>query len=621
MSRTRWARRPAVLPAALVLLAAALALAEGAQAQQAERPPKPAGEAMQWLWPRAGPVPAIVREAPPAGVRGVGSTVVRAGRPGARGGVPVPEVEPNNTAGTATPVVVGDDAFGRIDPAADIDYWSVQLQAGRSVVIEVFASRIGSPLDSYLTLFDTDGTTVLAENDDLAAFVWDSRLVFTPPASGRYYIAIRDYYGDGGPDYVYQLEIREVPGDPTSLFASGLGAAWAAAAAPGNGFYVVDWNGRIVRVDGGQVSTHAANFVNPLGVALDGYGSLLVAHGSSVAAGSRDGRVTRVTAGGQRADIITGLRWVAAVAVGPNGDIWVADAVAGHIYRHTHGGARLDSINIAGSAGQFMELAFSPAGVLHFSDFADGVHRVVNGQVQRVITDFQGTGGIAFDRDGYLYVGSPWSGIQLYDPAYQPVSRPFAKHALEQTGYVLFGRDAGGGMTDRLFGVNLQDGTMREVNRAAVRAPGQRAGVDLLVIVTQSLRSAVMGAAYADTLRAELPGGTWRVAGGALPSGLTLSSAGIIAGVPEASGAFTLTVEVQTAGRIGSQNLTLQVSRPAVAAAAAAEHLMGVTGVLSEDQLRFLDLQGNRNGRFDIGDLRALLRAQPGPTAQHGRRP
>jgi hypothetical protein len=53
----------------------------------------------------------------------------------------------------------------------------------------------------------------------------------------------------------------------------------------------------------------------------------------------------------------------------------------------------------------------------------------------------------------------------------------------------------------------------------------------------------------------------------------------------------------------------LEVARPQLAEAAVVDQLFG-TATLTSDQARFLDLQGNANGRVDVGDVRAWMIAQ-----------
>lgn len=102
-------------------------------------------------------------------------------------------------------------------------------------------------------------------------------------------------------------------------------------------------------------------------------------------------------------------------------------------------------------------------------------------------------------------------------------------------------------------------------------------------IATQSLRAAGLGAPYSATLEGSgLPSNvTWEVTSGALPAGLTLSSAGVISGTPTALGSSTFTVKA-TANeinfgptRIDSKTYTLNV----VSLAASASRSVGEVGI------------------------------------------
>jgi hypothetical protein len=89
-----------------------------------------------------------------------------------------------------------------------VDAWAFPLHKGQSVVCEVKASRLGSPLDSYLDVIDPDGH-IIAENDD--ALGADSFVRFTAATDGKYTVRIRDANGRGGPAYVYRLTLTSDP--------------------------------------------------------------------------------------------------------------------------------------------------------------------------------------------------------------------------------------------------------------------------------------------------------------------------------------------------------------------------------------------------------------------------
>lgn len=85
-----------------------------------------------------------------------------------------------------------------------------------------------------------------------------------------------------------------------------------------------------------------------------------------------------------------------------------------------------------------------------------------------------------------------------------------------------------------------------------------------LSISTHSLPAGTIGTAYSQTLQASGGSGTysWSIASGSLPSGLSLSSAGVISGTPSASGTFPLTVSVSDTSkpvqtRTASLNITV----------------------------------------------------------------
>ncbi len=107
------------------------------------------------------------------------------------------------------PVVVN----GRIAQPGDTAFFRISGRAGDEIVAEVKARRLGSPLDSTLRLMDVAGRE-LAFNDDfedkgagLLTHQADSRISFTLPAKGNYYLRLADAQRKGGPEYGYRLRI------------------------------------------------------------------------------------------------------------------------------------------------------------------------------------------------------------------------------------------------------------------------------------------------------------------------------------------------------------------------------------------------------------------------------
>ena len=97
---------------------------------------------------------------------------------------------------------------GRIFPRQNIDSWTVTLKKGQTVSCEVYAARLGSPLDSLLEIVDPNGR-VIADNDD--TFGSDSFVRFTAPIDGKYQVRIRDANFKGGQAYVYRLTLTDAP--------------------------------------------------------------------------------------------------------------------------------------------------------------------------------------------------------------------------------------------------------------------------------------------------------------------------------------------------------------------------------------------------------------------------
>jgi hypothetical protein len=107
---------------------------------------------------------------------------------------------------------------GRIGKPAASDYFVFTAKQGEKLVMQVLARRFDSPLDSILTLYNARNQQ-LAENDDwndpMEAMVThqaDSRLLYTFPTAGDYFLRLRDVQGKGGEEYGYRLVI--VPPQP-----------------------------------------------------------------------------------------------------------------------------------------------------------------------------------------------------------------------------------------------------------------------------------------------------------------------------------------------------------------------------------------------------------------------
>jgi len=104
---------------------------------------------------------------------------------------------------------------GRIEHPGDWHVFRFEGRAGQHLVAEVYARRLGSPLDSVLKLTNAQGKQI-AFNDDyedkgagLVTHQADSWLSVTLPAEGAYYIHLGDAQDKGGPEYAYRLRISD----------------------------------------------------------------------------------------------------------------------------------------------------------------------------------------------------------------------------------------------------------------------------------------------------------------------------------------------------------------------------------------------------------------------------
>jgi len=121
--------------------------------------------------------------------------------------------EPNNTQAHAQKVTLPVIVNGRIDKGDDWDVFQFVGKAGDTVVAEVHARRLDSPVDSVIKLTDASGKLLAFSDDreDLGAGInthhADSYFMAKLPANGTYYVHIGDTGRKGGEEYGYRLRI------------------------------------------------------------------------------------------------------------------------------------------------------------------------------------------------------------------------------------------------------------------------------------------------------------------------------------------------------------------------------------------------------------------------------
>jgi M6 family metalloprotease-like protein len=129
---------------------------------------------------------------------------------------------------------------------------------------------------------------------------------------------------------------------------------------------------------------------------------------------------------------------------------------------------------------------------------------------------------------------------------------------------------------------------------------------DSLVITTAAqLVGGQWGYAYGLTLGVSCGTGSvgWVVDSGATPPGLTLTNAGLLSGAPTDTGTYTFRTTVTSGVSTARRAFTLRVSEPALTLQQVLALAFQGQGTTTDDQHRYLDLQGNANGTFDLGDV------------------
>jgi hypothetical protein len=104
----------------------------------------------------------------------------------------------------------------------------------------------------------------------------------------------------------------------------------------------------------------------------------------------------------------------------------------------------------------------------------------------------------------------------------------------------------------------------------------------------------------------------WELIGGALPLGMALSGSGLIWGELREMGDFTIDVRVTSGTESDSSSLTLSVVAPTLALDSVVNHLLEISTPLSDAELQYMDLQGNNNEEFDLGDFVAWMESTAG---------
>jgi len=118
------------------------------------------------------------------------------------------EAEPNDTPETANPLTVGDDMSAELAPEGDLDYFAIAVAAGDVITFETLPGDAG---DTQLTLFDTDGTTELAFNDDGGEALYSLIPNYEFATAGTYFVMVNHYSSTGTGTYILTASYPPAP--------------------------------------------------------------------------------------------------------------------------------------------------------------------------------------------------------------------------------------------------------------------------------------------------------------------------------------------------------------------------------------------------------------------------
>jgi hypothetical protein len=120
----------------------------------------------------------------------------------------VTEVEPNGNHQQATRVPELPAALnGVISKPGEVDHFRFTAKKGQTFDVHCYARRLGSPLDSVMTIAYFGGGAIISNDDAIGP---DSYFRFTAPEDKEYILTVTDHLGKGGPTYFYRVEFTPV---------------------------------------------------------------------------------------------------------------------------------------------------------------------------------------------------------------------------------------------------------------------------------------------------------------------------------------------------------------------------------------------------------------------------
>jgi hypothetical protein len=293
-------------------------------------------------------------------------------------------------------------------------------------------------------------------------------------------------------------------------------------------------------------SATAAQMRMPRGLATDSAGNVYIADSWNYRIRRVDSNGVIQTIAGTGENGYTGdggkataaaLGFVQAVAVDNSLNIFVSDAL-NHVVRRISAAGIIQTVAGNGSGGWAGDGGSGTAAQLNYPR------------------------GLALDAVGSLYIA---------DSANNRIRQVSASGTIKTvagTGDAGFGGDFQSASSAKLnypyglaaFSGNLYVGDLRNYR---IRQANFSASLPLTITTTTPLPQGPVGVSYSCTLAAAggSPNYAWSISSGTLPSGLTLSSAGVIAGTPATAGSSTFTVRVtDSVSTIAIQTFSLTIT-------------------------------------------------------------
>lgn len=156
----------------------------------------------------------------------------------------------------------------------------------------------------------------------------------------------------------------------------------------------------------GYLDELPVELMNPTGIAFGPTGAMYVTNRS-------DGTVCRIDRGEAAVVVASELGVATGIAFSPAGEMFVGDR-SGTIYRISEDGSKEEFATVEPSVAAF-HLAFGPEGKLFVSSPGFASHDFIysidaDGRVERFVRGLGRPQGLAFDRDGNLYVAACYKG-------------------------------------------------------------------------------------------------------------------------------------------------------------------------------------------------------------------